>query len=535
MFHVIRNLAAFISLFFIIISGVFAQQTRELRVGITVNGNLRAEEEVWYSVRPSTTGLLVVETSGDKDTYLELYDSSYNFITSDDDGGENYNARISFLSEVGRTYLYKLRFLSGGESGPYSIRANMGVITELRQDAWVSRNFSGGENHWFNIIPSGAGLLIVETSGDIDTYLDVYNSSSVHIAGDDDGGENLNARVSILVEAGKTYLIRSRCIGGAGFGPYRIRAVMGSISELRPDTRVSGNINNNEERWFSVRPSATGPFMVEVSGNLNAYLEAYDSSNGKIAENANRLEFIAEAGKTYFIKLHDSYETGGSYNIRAGSASVAELRIGSWVSGNIQGSESRWFNIRTSAAGVMIVETSGNTDTYLRAYNSSGNLIMEDDDSGPDYNARMEIFAEANSVYIVQLTQLGGENSPYRVLASFETIPADAGNTTRARAVPLRPGTPVQVFFISQNESRWFRYDASARTMFTVNTSGNMDTVLVLYDAQGRPIAENDDYDGNNNAYISETINPGTVYIEVRLFAGQTGRTTLNTEAWQRQ
>ena len=148
----------------------------------------------------------------------------------------------------------------------------------------------------------------------------------------------------------------------------------------------------------------------------------------------------------------------------------------------------------------------------------------------------MEVFTEANRTYIIQLTQLGSENSPYRILASFEDIPADAGNTSRARAVPVRPGEPVSVFFRSSDESRWYRYDASGRgTLLTLRTSGNLDTVLVLYDSQGRPIAENDDYEGNNNAYISETISSGTVYIEVKLFGGRVGRTTLNIDAWQRQ
>ena len=537
MFHKVRFLVIIAGLFFIFTGGVHAQQSRELRVGTTVNGNLHMGDEIWYSVRPTGAGFLIVETTGDKDTYLEAYDASYNLIASDDDGGENYNARISLISEVGRTYLIKLRFLSESESGPYSIRASMGTIHDLRLDAWASRNFNAGEDHWFSVRSSGSGLMQVETSGDLDTYLEVYDSANKYITGDDDGGENYNARVSFFTEAGGTYIIKARCIGGAGFGPYRIRANMGAVSELRLNAWVPRNLGSGEEHWFSLRPAATGPLLIEASGNIEAYLAVYNSSNVLIFENNSRLEFFAENGKTYFIKLFSpgGYESG-SYNIRAIASSVSELRLGSWASGNLQGSEARWFNVRASAAGIMVIETSGSTDTYLRAYNASGNLINEDDDSGPDYNARMEIFTEANSVYIVQLTQLGGENSPYRVLASFETIPADAGNTTRARAVSVRPGEPVDVFLRSPNESRWYRYDASGRgTMLTVRTTGNMDTVLVLYDGQGRPIAENDDYEGNNNAYISETISSGTVYIEVKIFGGRMGRTTLNIDAWQRQ
>ena len=532
----IRNLALLAGLLLVITGGVSAQQARELRVGTTVNGNLRAGEELWYSVRPTAAGMLIVETSGDKDTYLELYDSSNNLIASDDDGGENYNARISILSEAGRTYLFKFRFLSESESGPYSIRANMGTIAEMRLDTWVTRNYNSEEDHWFSVRSSAAGLMIIETSGDLDTYLDVYTSSNNHIISDDDGGDNFNARVSFFTEAGGTYLVKFRCVGGSGFGSYRIRANMGTVSELRLNTWVPRSLGIGEDHWFNLRPSASGPLLIETSGNFDTYLRIYNSSNNIIFENNTKLEFFAEAGKTYFVKLSSpgGYESG-SYNLRATASSISEMRLGSWVSGNIQGSESRWFNVRASAAGVIIVETSGNTDTFLRAYNSSGNLIKEDDDSGVDYNARFEIFTEANSTYIIQLTQLGSDNSPYRILASFETIPADVGNTSRARAVPVRPGEPVSVFLRSADESRWYSYNASGRgTMLTIRTAGNMDTMLVLYDGQGRPIAENDDYE-DNNAYISETIGAGTVYIEVKAFGGRLGRTTLNIEAWQRQ
>ena len=539
MFYKMRNLAFLTGLFVLITGGVFAQQARELRLGTTVNGNLRAGEEIWYSVRSTASGVITVETLGELDTYLEAYDASRNIIAEDDDSGENFNARVSLLSEAGRTYLFKLRFLYESESGPYGIRASTSTITELRLDTWVSRNLNSGEDQWFSVRPSGSGILLVETSGDLDTYLEVYDSSNKKITTDDDSGENLNAKVSILAEAGKTYILKLRCVGGSGFGPYRIRANIGAITELRMSTQVSRNLGRGEEQWFSVRSAGTGPLAVDVTGNISVSLAVFDSSNKLLVDNGsgNKVDFFAETGKIYYIKLlgYGDYGSSGAYNIRANAGSISELRFGTWVSGNLQGAETRWFNVRSSAGGVVVVETSGNTDTYLQVYDSSGSLISENDDGGVDYNARVEIFNEANKTYLVRLSQLGSDNSPYRILASFETIPADPGNTSRARAVPVRPGEAVQVFFRSSDESRWYRYDASGRgTMFTVQTSGEMDTLLSLYNAQENLIAQDDDSGDGLNALISETLGAGTVYIEVKLLGGRTGRTTLRAEAWQR-
>jgi hypothetical protein len=52
---------------------------------------------------------------------------------------------------------------------------------------------------------------------------------------------------------------------------------------------------------------------------------------------------------------------------------------------------------------------------------------------------------------------------------------------------------------------------------------------MKLYNAGGVLIAENDDAE-DFNAFISKTLNSGTVYIEVRPYSAQMGRCTLHAE-----
>jgi hypothetical protein len=210
-----------------------------------------------------------------------------------------------------------------------------------------------------------------------------------------------------------------------------------------------------------------------------------------------------------------------------------ELRFGTSVSGTIEEGQEQWFSVRPTGAGVVVVETSGDTDTILEAYDASRNLIGENDDwNDEDYNARLEIFVEAGKTYLFKLRCYEDESGPYSIRASFESIPPDtARNTERARAVPIKLGEPVQVYFRSPNESRWYRYDVSrAQTLFVIQTRGNLDTILALYDASGNLIEEDDDSGEDGNALISERLNSGTVYIEVKEYDGGTGRCTLHAE-----
>jgi len=210
------------------------------------------------------------------------------------------------------------------------------------------------------------------------------------------------------------------------------------------------------------------------------------------------------------------------------------LNLGTWVTGTLSPGEEEWFSVRVPETGYVVVETSGDIDTYLEAYTASRSFIGEDDDGGGNYNARLEIYAEANTTYLFKLAFYDeDEKGPYRILASFDPVPPDtARNTERSRAELIQLGASTPVYFRALSESRWYRCTASgAETLFTVYTTGSLDTMLALYDAQGRQLGEDDDSGEGYNARLSMPGGLGVVYIEVKTIDGRSGRTTLYTEA----
>jgi len=217
------------------------------------------------------------------------------------------------------------------------------------------------------------------------------------------------------------------------------------------------------------------------------------------------------------------------------SRNPSELGIGNWVPGHLYAGQEYWFSVRPTGTGFLTVETTGSIDTYLEAYDASRNLIDENDDGG-DSNARLDIFVDPGKTYLFKLRGYDEEvTGPYSIRALFETASADVGNTERSKAILLQQDNSIPVFFRSPSESRWYRYDLTRqKNLLMVQTAGNTDTYLKLYDSQGRLLSENDDSGNDSNAMLSERLGPGTYYIEITLYTGRTGRTTIHTENWYR-
>jgi len=292
----------------------FAQNAQELQVGSFITGNLKAGQDIWYSVRAADNSILTVETTGSTDTFLEAYDNNRNKIREDDDGGSEYNAKIELLAAAGRTYLFKLRCFDSDESGPFRILATQSApIVELRSGASQNGRLASGANSMFSVRASVNGFIIVETSADFDTTLDAYNNNLDHIAFDDDGGEGNNSRIEVDAVSGRVYYFKLSGFEGEG-GSYRINANSKPYPAPVPitfGTFQSGTITAGGDFWYSVRPTRRGKVNVGTAGSTDTYLRVYSDSYELIAENDDtsdddynaNITFDVDANKTYIIRL----------------------------------------------------------------------------------------------------------------------------------------------------------------------------------------------------------------------------------------
>ena len=296
----------------------------------------------------------------------------------------------------------------------------------LNLNTTVSGKLDYGSEVWYRISPSQTGFISVETFGETDTYIEFYDSNRKLLAEDDDSGEEFNACIFYYVTAGSSYLIKVRGYDSEETGPYQILAASIPTTELRVGgNSVSGTITEDGANWYSVR-STGGLLIVETTGNTDTLLEAYNGFNNFIgydddsgADYNARLEILTEANQTYLIIL-TAYESG-RYQISAKSAALpalTALTMGREIPGNLAEGGSNWYSVRTTARGTLIVETTGDTDTFLDAYDSSYKFLTNDDDGGEGYNARIELSVEANQTYIFKLTGYDpSESGRYQIFA----------------------------------------------------------------------------------------------------------------------
>jgi tyrosinase len=198
--------------------------------GSSVNGNISTAGEIeGYRFTVTAFGSHTVETSGNSDTIMTLYgpDDPTNQLAFNDDGGANLNSRIVLNLSPGQ-YNVRIALFDQSATGAFALQVTGGVNPALPQLAvnGAPLNASIGaasESDAYRFQADSLGLYVIETSGATDTFLTIFgpNSQTNQIAQNDDGGFNLNSRVSIELTPGE-YFIRVRHFSSQGTGPYAI-------------------------------------------------------------------------------------------------------------------------------------------------------------------------------------------------------------------------------------------------------------------------------------------------------------------------
>ena len=171
----------------------------------------------------------------------------------------------------------------------------------------------------------------IETSGASDTVISLFGPDNLNspIGFDDDGGVNLNSRISQTLSTGR-YRVSVRLYDPGTTGNYQIalNSETGtSIPQLQVNnTFVAAEISNPEEvDVFRFTAQTAGFYTIETFGDTDTYMNLFgpDSQTLAIAENDDsgvsrnsRLQVQLVAGE-YFVSIrHYSRFRTGEYQIR---------------------------------------------------------------------------------------------------------------------------------------------------------------------------------------------------------------------------
>lgn len=84
------------------------------------------------------------------------------------------------------------------------------------------------------------------------------------------------------------------------------------------------------------------------------------------------------------------------------------------------GNDEDYFEVYLSSTGTFTVYTTGSTDTYGYLYNSSGNVLASNDDSGTGSNFKIEEFIFSTGTYYIKVKGYSSSDTgSYTLVTSF--------------------------------------------------------------------------------------------------------------------
>lgn len=209
------------------------------------------------------------------------------------------------------------------------------------------------------------------------------------------------------------------------------------------------------------------------------------------------------------------------------------------------------FSLSSDAQVRIEAQGRGAGDPTVDLYDSDGNIVMSDDDSGGNGSARAEV-ALAAGTYCV--TTRSFDNAPMTAFVRIGltdqepltegldmTMPTDGGDMGQidqggvcdasTPAEPLAVGTSGTA---SVADVAFWRFTVTDATGITVTAdSDNADPYITVYDSFGNYMGENDDFDGlNSRLDLTETLEPGDYCISMQALSDTSAPITVSVSVY---
>ena len=394
---------------------------------------------------------------------------------------------------------------------------------------------AGDLDYWRVTIPSH-GMLIAQTTGDIDTIGALEDEQGRTLATNDDGGTGLNFRIERDVEAG-TYFVRVAAAEDS-LGAYVLHVdhAPSSIDAL-PELPLQATSTEHaigapgEVDRFRVEVATDGFIALRTSGSTdtvgtleNSLGEVLDSNDDDWPGMRNfRIERFLPAG-TYVLRVREFGDETGMYTLHARHTPLADvpaLAADGSAGQIVSPAEGNYWRLDVTSFGVSTLATTGPTDTIGTLHIAAGEQVATDDDGGDGpnfrierlllpgtYYARVGAFEDRTGTYTVN-----GEHTPLVDTDVFE-VGADGRGTGAIDEA---------------GEVDTWRFEVTEPVEVVVQTTGSMDTFGSLEDGLGRALT-NDDGGSGENFRIVDALESGTYFVRVRGYESTTGAYALHVQ-----
>ena len=305
-----------------------------------------------------------------------------------------------------------------------------------------------GDEDWFYLTSEEHTtelVLTLGTAGDTDTYIAVYASDDLDsVLAENDDGDDANAIVSIVLKPGESVWARVTGYDESVTGFYSFVSEVepfegdplepNNVMEQASRLEIDGNwisstiLPGTDVDWYyidvSSAPDPNTIVSIGLMSEMDTFLELFNedgiqiltNDDGGEGENARIDVFLSEAGRYFIIARHYDGSGQGDYEIHAEYLRASPDQFESDdtrtsarsipTNGQVQirnftpADDQDWVKFDLSETRTVVIETYGDVDTYMKLFDRAGNLVIEDDDSGGDYNARIERLLQRGEYYI---------------------------------------------------------------------------------------------------------------------------------------
>lgn len=336
---------------------------------------------------------------------------------------------LGFKADFNDTYQVVVSGFNTSSYGPFQVvvdtlKAYTGE--PLTQDQTIHDWALGGQKRYrLNIDKDGLYSLAMKAEqNSMDAYLKLMDRRGMELASDDDSGGGTDARLQVYLKAGEYIVQASSAMGAQNF--------QGGFSlEIKPE-EMSGEIElkngdsltldgdgktglfTGETQTYSFTLSEPKLVTVQMDAQgFQATLEVDSTSANQYGDEAGqqRVRSVLAAGE-HQVKISGSNQAG-LFVLSASEDGVPEnagggvIRVGEPRQAlMLQGITSDSYRLSVRQAGSYVIDmTSPTFDTYL-TLRQNGQTVAEDDDSGGDLNARLEVQLEVGE-YEIQAMSLG--------------------------------------------------------------------------------------------------------------------------------
>jgi hypothetical protein len=415
-------------------------RTDSLTAQDPVRRSRRAPYHVWLLEGRRGQKLVMDLMSPDFDAYLSLRDAEGYSIGSDDDSGDDNDARLRVILPRDGTYRIIATAYSEDARGVYTLlirgwetpaAAPAGASVTIRTGDTVDGLLEPGdevsgdgpfEDRLTFEARAGARLRVEMRSSEFDAYLYVLGPDGRVLGSDDDGLGDNNAVVSLRAPTTGRYTILATSYGDdPKVGSYRVSLVeeTGSFAEpgaaapIAPGETRDGRLETGdasgprglEDRWTFTGRAGQVVRIDVMSQAFDAYSvlrfgeTAVDSNDdGGDGNNSRILTVLPNSGAyTLVVSAYSENRSGGRYQVSLTSATLSDvagqtgrISFGQRLAGRLEqadrardvgeGREDWWEFDGRSGQEVEIEARSGAFDTFIELRSASGSVIAENDD-----------------------------------------------------------------------------------------------------------------------------------------------------------